>query len=102
MTVSDAEHAKTILDVIPGVVKELRREMRSLAQAGIDPSMTVPQFRVLNRLNDGPLANREIAEWMGVTAPTASRMIDVLVRRGLVDRAECEEIGRATSELQSR
>ena len=43
---------------------------------------------MLEPLADGPCTNRQLAEAAGVTSPTATRMIDGLVGRGVVTRVE--------------
>ena len=82
-SLNDAARAKDILDIVPSAMRTLRHELRSHAKT----DLTVPQFRILIRLDESPATNRDIAEWMGVTAPTASRMIDALLRREFVTRA---------------
>jgi DNA-binding MarR family transcriptional regulator len=76
------ECAKQIMETVPFVMRSIRAEMRSAAQG----LFTVPQFRILNRLSKAPHTNRDLAEWMGVTPPTMSRMIDTLVRRGFIEK----------------
>ena len=77
------DFAKQILEVIPPVMREIRKEMRSLAKS----DLTVPQYRILNHLSNTSSSNRDVAEWMGVTSPTMSRMINALVERSLLERA---------------
>jgi DNA-binding MarR family transcriptional regulator len=58
---------------------------RSLADAG--EHVTLPQYRALVVLaSRGPQGVAELAEAVAVTPPTASRMCDRLVRKGLVKR----------------
>lgn len=78
----DFDYAKLILDVVPPVMRHIKNEMRYLAKA----ELTVPQFRVLARLSRSVHTNRELAEWMGVSPPTMTRMVDVLVKKNLVRR----------------
>jgi len=61
----------------------LRREMREVAGRGL----SVPQLRVLAFLGRSPGASLSaVADLDGVTAATASAMVERLVRRGLVSR----------------
>jgi DNA-binding MarR family transcriptional regulator len=61
----------------------IRSEMRQYARG----QLTVPQFRILIRLNKfSKQSHKELAEWMGVTPATLTRMIDTLVKRRLVSR----------------
>ena len=58
---------------------------RSLADAG--EHVTLPQYRALVVIaSRGPQGVAELAEAISVTPPTASRMCERLVRRGLVNR----------------
>lgn len=58
---------------------------RSLADTGEE--VTLSQYRSLVVLaSRGPQSVGELAEAVAVTAPTASRMVDRLVRKGLVRR----------------
>jgi DNA-binding MarR family transcriptional regulator len=58
---------------------------RSISAAG--DAITLPQFRLLVVLHTrGPLKHADLAEYLGVTPSTASRMVDRLVTVGVVDR----------------
>lgn len=79
----ESELAAHLLDVIPRTMNHIRSEVRGLAK----PHLPVPQFRILARLSKGPANNSQLAEWMGVSLPAMSRMVDGLVKRGLVSRS---------------
>lgn len=80
-----SECADQLMDTIHPVMQFIRTEMRSHRE----PSLSVPQFRVLAFLDAQPGASlSEVAEHLGVTRATASTMTDRLVQRGLVDRVE--------------
>jgi DNA-binding MarR family transcriptional regulator len=79
---TNEERASLLLEVVPAMMRKIRGEMRSRSEN----TLTVPQFRVLNQLSRAPLSNQELASWMGVSAPTMTRMIDALVKRGLAVR----------------
>jgi DNA-binding MarR family transcriptional regulator len=75
--------AGEIMETVPAVMRFLRTEMRDHGA----PFLSVPQFRVLVFLYRHPGASlSSVAEHLGVTCPTASVLVDRLVRRGLVDR----------------
>jgi len=74
--------AGRLQEVVPRAMRMIRQEMRG--QAG--KSLSVPQFRILVRLYREPMMNRDLAEYQGVTVATMSRMVDLLVRHGLVLR----------------
>ncbi len=70
--------------MVPVVMHFLRAEARRHGT----PFLSVPQFRVLVFLYRHPGASlSSAAEHLGVTCPTASVLVDRLVRRGLVDRS---------------
>lgn len=85
--------AKAILDIIPKCMRSIRAEMRALAKA----DLSVPQFRMMVKLAQGNHTNKEISEWMGVSTPTTSRMLDGLVRKGFVARVKGKEDRREVS-----
>ncbi|HJY83310.1 MAG TPA: MarR family transcriptional regulator [Candidatus Binatia bacterium] len=71
------------METVPAVLRFLRAEMRRHGA----PFLSVPQFRVLVFLYRHPGASlSSAAKHLGVTCPTASVLVDRLVRRGLVDR----------------
>ena len=74
--------SKLLLEVVPKTMRTIRSEMR---RVGGD-EFTIPQLRILARISRESGSNSELAEWMGVRAPTMSKMIDKLVKRGLVTR----------------
>jgi len=46
----------------------------------------MPQFITLRALRHGPLSAGQLAERFGVSRPTITRMVDGLVKKGLVER----------------
>jgi len=79
----DQEPSRHVLEIIPRAMRLIRGEMRQHAKG----QLTVPQFRILVRLNKfNTQTHKELAEWMGVTPATLTRMIDTLVKRRLVSR----------------
>lgn len=85
ITVTPEQCAAELMEAIHPIMQFVRTEMRSQRE----PSLSVPQFRVLAFLNRHPGASlSEVAEHVGVTRATASVTIDRLVQRGLIDRAE--------------
>lgn len=77
--------ARQIMELVPPLMRLIRTEMRR--QAG--GQLSVPQLRVLAYLGRNPGAClADVAAHLGVTNPTASAMVDRLVRRGLVERAQ--------------
>ncbi|MCW5732896.1 MAG: MarR family transcriptional regulator [Enhydrobacter sp.] len=71
------------MEVIPWVMRMLRKEFRSQR----DPNLTLPEFRALAYINRNPGCSlNEVAEHIGLEAPSTSKQVDDLVRRGLVAR----------------
>ncbi len=63
--------------------------IRSLSESC--ESMTLPQYRTLVVLSDGgPRRLADLADALGVSPSTATRMCDRLVRKGLITRARDE------------
>jgi DNA-binding MarR family transcriptional regulator len=80
---SPDECARQILEAVPMVMRTIRSEMRS--HRGAD--LSVPKFRVLIFLNRHEGASLSvIAEHLGLTLPSMSKMIDGLVARNMVTR----------------
>jgi DNA-binding MarR family transcriptional regulator len=64
---------------------------RARGRAARDPSpdgLSLAQYHLLEPLSGGPRTNRELAEQAGISAPTATRMVDGLLHRGLVTRID--------------
>lgn len=77
--------AAEVLEVIPAVMDALRNAMRNhVGDAG--GQLTVPQFRCLNFIGKRPGASvSAVAAFLGVALPTASTMVDRLVKAGAVE-----------------
>ncbi len=83
MDSSPVLEARQVLDVVPLIMCAIRREMRSHRSADI----SVPQFRTLAFLNEHEGASlSDAAEFIGLTLPSMSKLVDGLVTRGLVTR----------------
>jgi DNA-binding MarR family transcriptional regulator len=80
---SPEECARELMDVVPMVMRSIRTEMRSHRVAGL----SVPQFRTMLFIRRNPgtsLVN--VADHLGLTPPSTSKLIDGLVTRVLVER----------------
>jgi len=76
--------AQEIMENVPLVMRFIRREMRR--QSG--PFLSVSQLRTLLFLSRSPGADlSSAADHLGVSRPTASAIVNRLVRQGLVNRA---------------
>src|SRR4051812_20164272 len=75
--------AREVLDVIPLIMRAIRTEVRSRRTR----HMSVPQFRTLAFLSHCPHSSLSpLAEHLGLTRPSASKLIDGLVADELVTR----------------
>ena len=83
MVVSPDDCAKLVMDVAPLVMRTIRAEMRRHRAS----DLSVPQFRTLAFLSHHEGASLSVvAEHIGLTLPSMSKMIEGLVDRGLVKR----------------
>jgi DNA-binding MarR family transcriptional regulator len=77
--------AADIMTVMPAMMRWLRAEIRHHGQ----PQLSLSQLRVLYFLDRKPQSSlSEVADYLDVTRPTMSAMIERLVLRGLVHRID--------------
>jgi DNA-binding MarR family transcriptional regulator len=85
-----------MLEAMPQVMWFIRRHMRQHRTRG----MSIPQFRTLVLLDAHPTASLSmVADHLGSSLPTASRIVSGLVTKGLVVRQTCAS-DRRQCELQ--
>jgi Transcriptional regulators len=85
MAIVPEQVARDLLETAPLVVREIRSEMRSQSST----ELTVPQFRTLNFVDKNPGTSLlEVANHLGLTPPSTSRLVDGLIERGLVSRED--------------
>lgn len=83
MNASSEDVARMLNEVIPMVMRRIRHEMRNQGSNWLTP----PQFRVLMHLDRNPgVSLLNLAEHLGLTSPTVSKMIDTLVGEQMVIR----------------
>ena len=88
--------AQAVLEVMPAVMDAMRGAMR--VQVG--EQLSVPQFRCLNFIARRPGSSvSAVAGFLGVALPTASVMVDRLVRSGAV-APRTAQADRRRSELR--
>jgi DNA-binding MarR family transcriptional regulator len=86
-----APHTSPAIALSDALQDFFRAARRARGRAAGRPSrdgLSLAQFHLLEPLADGPLTNRQLAEQAGVSSPTATRMLDLLVGRRLVTRLE--------------
>ena len=83
MVTSSDDCAREVLDVVPLIMRTMRVEIRRNRRN----DLSVPQFRTLIFLNRNPGAQlSNLADHLGLTPPSASKLIDGLVAKKLVER----------------
>ena len=90
---TDIEIAKKFLETVPPLVRIIRSEIRCVA----GKEMTVPQYRILANIQLGMCNVGTIAENHGVSQPAMSKMVEALVKRGLISREHSEKDRRQIS-----
>lgn len=80
--------AAAVMDTVPLVMRTIRAEMRSHRT----PDLSVPQFRALLYVNRHAGASlSDVAEHLGLSLPSVSKLIDRLVARGLITRESASD-----------
>lgn len=83
---SSDECSREVLDTIPLLMQAIRSEVRRRHK----PDLSVPQFRTLAVVYHEPGASlSQVAEHLGLTLPSMSRVVDGLVARALLARETC-------------
>ena len=82
------ECARQLLDTTPQIMRSIRAEMRS--HRGHD--LSVPQFRTLTFIHRNPeVSLSHLADHLGLTLPSTSKLVDGLVNQKVVTRRESKE-----------
>ena len=80
--------AHALMDTTPQIIQSIRVEMRR----GRGPDMSIPQFRTLRFIQRKPDSSlSDLAEHLGLTLPSASKLVDGLVKQKLLTRKESAE-----------
>jgi DNA-binding MarR family transcriptional regulator len=80
---TSADCAAAVLDVVPSVMRSIRCKMR----AATGENLSVVQFRTLaylDRNRGGSLS--DVAEFIGLTLPSASKLVQSLILKGFLTR----------------
>jgi DNA-binding MarR family transcriptional regulator len=95
---SASDCSEQLLEVTPLVWRRIRAEMRRRTMR----DLSVPQFNALNFISHHPQASLNVvAEHLGLTAPTTSKLIQKLVSDGVVDRTVAVDRRRICLSLTS-
>lgn len=77
--------AREIMDTVPQVVQAIRVEMR----LGRGANISIPQFRTLRFIQRHPDSSlSDLADHLGLTPPSVSKLVECLVKQKLIDRQE--------------
>lgn len=80
---SPSDCSAQLIEVTPLIMRRIRREMRRRTM----PGLTVPQFRTLNYLQGHPRSSlSDVAAHLGLTLPSASKLVQKLVAQKAVLR----------------
>lgn len=82
------ECARQLLDTTPQIMRSIRAEMRN--HRGHD--LSVPQFRTLTFIHRNPeVSLSHLADHLGLTLPSTSKLVDGLVNQKVITRRESKE-----------
>jgi DNA-binding MarR family transcriptional regulator len=77
--------AQELMDTAPQIMQSIRVEMRR----GRGSDISIPQFRTLRFIQCNPDSSlSKLAEYLGLTLPSVSKLVDGLVKQELVIRQE--------------
>ena len=77
--------ARELMETVPQIVQAIRVEMRR----GRGANISIPQFRALRFIQRHPDASiTQLADHLGLTPPSVSKLVDGLVKQELVIREE--------------
>jgi MarR family transcriptional regulator for hemolysin len=86
-TASEEVCARHLLDTVPLVMRVIRQHMRRHRSG-----LTVPQFRTLCFISSTEGSSLSAAaDFIGLSLPAMSRLVDGLVEHGLMERRPCED-----------
>ena len=85
----DEERAAVVRDLLELNSQVHDRAMGLVGPMPLPPDLTMQQMRVLGHVTKDPgIAGHELGDRLGVSAPTASGLIDRLVEKGLITRVD--------------
>ena len=80
--------AAAVLEAVPHLMRVIREKVRSTSS----PDLTIPQFRTLAFIGRNPGAMLgDVANFLALTPPTASKLVDGLFSAGLLVREHDSE-----------
>src|SRR4051794_535794 len=86
-TAAEEVCARHLLDTVPLVMRVIRQHMRRHRSG-----LTVPQFRTLCFVSSAEGSSLSAAaDFIGLSLPAMSRLVEGMVEHGLMDRRPCED-----------
>src|SRR5437867_1960681 len=83
MDASPRQCATELLEVVPLIMRGIRAKVRSHSS----PELSIPQFRALAFLGRNDRATlSDVSDFLGLTLPSASKLIDGVVAAGFATR----------------
>lgn len=80
--------ARELMETTPKIMQSIRVEMRR----GRGTDLSIPQFRTLGFVQRHPDPSlSDLADHLGLTLPSTSKLVDGLVKQGLITRQECAQ-----------
>jgi DNA-binding MarR family transcriptional regulator len=77
--------ARDLMDTAPKIMQSIRIEMRR----GRGADLSIPQFRTLGYIQRYPDSSlSDLADHLGLTLPSVSKLVDGLVKQKLISRQE--------------
>lgn len=99
LSTSPSDCSAQLLEVVPLIMRRIRREMRRHSM----PGLSVAQFRTLIYLQrHSGTSLSEVAEFLGLTMPSASKLVDRLVMDKAVSRRIAQDRRRISLSLTER
>ena len=77
------KEALQVMEVLPLVIRFIRGTVKAEGKEGV----TFPHFRIMTCIEKASPSNADLAEILGVSVAAMSRMLDGLVRRGILLRS---------------
>jgi DNA-binding MarR family transcriptional regulator len=77
--------AHELMDIAPKIMQFIRVEMRH----GRGSDLSIPQFKALRYIQRNPDSSlSDLADFLGLTLPSVSKLVDGLVKQELISRQE--------------
>ena len=96
LVASASDCSTQLLEVAPLIMRRIGREMRHRTMLGL----SIPQFRALNYVrNHSGISLSDLAEFLGLTLPSTSKLIQRLVMLKVVTRRVAEDRRRVCLSL---